>query len=112
MPIVRDQSYEHFAEVIGNKVAESVGSEPSWQQVAFLFKLSQSTISLASKGSKAAANVKEWTLRYFEDKVANWVVGQGGWVSSTFNYYKKEEYMGGSKMRWMRWVIWVGIVGD
>ena len=80
--LVRDKSYEHFAEVIEHKVAENVGMEPSWQQVAFLFKMARATISLANKGSTAAGNVKEWTLRYFEDKFANWIVGQGGWVSN------------------------------
>ena len=78
--LVRDKSYEHFAKVIENKVEENVGAEPSWQQVAMLFKMSQAAIKLASFGPTAAVNVKEWTLRYFEDKFAGWIVGQGGWV--------------------------------
>ena len=41
----------------------------------------QSAVQLVGMGTAAALHIKEMSLRYFEDKFASWIVGQGGWVS-------------------------------
>ena len=33
-------------------------------------------------GTTAAAQIKEFTIKYFEDRMAGWIVRQGGWVSA------------------------------
>lgn len=38
---------------------------------------------MAGMGTNVAIQIKEMTLNYFEDRFADWIVGQGGWVSRT-----------------------------
>ena len=77
---MRNASYSQFQQIIH----ENVGSEPGWQQVALVFNLTRSAVQLAGLGTAAALQIKELTLRYFEDRFAGWIIGQGGWVSKLF----------------------------
>ena len=75
--IVKGASYNKFNQLLATKL----GQEPGWQQLAVMFKLTQSAVQLVGMGTAAALHIKEMSLRYFEDKFASWIVGQGGWVS-------------------------------
>jgi len=76
--LVKTPTYGTFKQIVG----DSVGAETSWQQIAKLFRLTQSAIHLAGMGTSVAGVIKDMTIRYFEDRFASWIVGQGGWVSS------------------------------
>ena len=80
--LVRNASYGKFKQI----VHESVGSDPGWQQLAMMFKLTQTAVGLAGMGTAAALQIKEMTLKYFEDRFAGWIVGQGGWVCSLIHF--------------------------
>ena len=84
--LVKNASYSKFKQVVN----ENIGSEPGWQQIAMMFRLTQTSVQLAGMGTAVALQIKEMTLQYFEDKFAGWIVGQGGWVS----------VRGGSGMEW------------
>ena len=75
--ILRDVSYTRFSDVI----SRSVGSGPGWRQVAGLVNVARSAVQWAGYGTTAALRVKEVTLKYFEDHLSGWVLGQGGWES-------------------------------
>ncbi len=77
--IVRGGSYKQFHHVLHS----SLGRDPGWQQLALMFKLTQSAVQMVGMGTAAALHIKEMSLRYFEDKFASWIVEQGGWVSLT-----------------------------
>jgi hypothetical protein len=62
-------------------VSDNVGSETGWQAIARMFRLTQSAVQMAGMGTNVAIQIKEMTLNYFEDRFADWIVGQGGWVS-------------------------------
>ena len=49
-----------------------------------MFRLTQTAVGLAGMGTAAALQIKEITLKYFEDKFAGWIVHQGGWVRHFF----------------------------
>ena len=66
-----------------NTVGEAVGKEIGWDQVSALFNITKRAIQVAGASGALAAQIKEMSLRYFEDKFAGWIVGQGGWVSMT-----------------------------
>ena len=66
----------------------NLGHEPGWQQLALMFRLTQSAVQLVGMGTAAALHIKEMSLRYFEDKFASWIVGQGGWVSDILICFK------------------------
>lgn len=78
--LVRNASYSKFKQIVN----ENIGNEPGWQQLAIMFRMTQSAIQLAGMGTAAALQIKEMTLRYFEDRFAGWILGQGGWVSYSF----------------------------
>lgn len=63
-------------------VSDSVGSDTGWQAIARMFRLTQSAVQLAGMGTAVAIQIKEMTLNYFEDRFADWIVDQGGWVRS------------------------------
>ena len=75
--LVRNASYSKFKQIVN----ENIGNEPGWQQIAMMFRLTQTSVQLAGMGTAVALQIKEMTLQYFEDKFASWIVGQGGWVS-------------------------------
>ena len=75
--IVKGSGYNKFYQLLHS----NLGQEPGWQQLAVMFKLTQSAVQLVGMGTAAALHIKEMSLRYFEDKFASWIVGQGGWVS-------------------------------
>lgn len=62
-------------------VSDNVGTETGWQAIARMFRLTQSAVVMAGMGTNVAIQIKEMTLNYFEDRFADWIVGQGGWVS-------------------------------
>lgn len=62
-------------------VQESVGNEVGWNQLAAVFHLTKRAIEAAGTGGALAFQIKEMSLKYIEDRFANWIVGQGGWVS-------------------------------
>lgn len=61
-------------------VSDNVGSDTGWQAIARMFRLTQSAVQMAGMGTAVARQIKEMTLNYFEDRFANWIVDQGGWV--------------------------------
>lgn len=71
------QTYERFK----TTVQQSLGSEVSWNHLAFLFYTTKGVISAVGLGSKVASDAKEMTLRYFSDKFAKWLMDQGGFDS-------------------------------
>merc|ERR1712004_270599 len=75
--MVRDASYNSFRDVM----ADNLGREPSWQQLALMFRLTKAAVALVGKGTEKALSIKDMTLQYFEDQFAGWVVTQGGWES-------------------------------
>ena len=75
--LVRNASYSKFKQIFN----ENIGNEPGWQQIAMMFRLTQTAVQLAGFGTAVALQIKEMTLKYFEDKFAGWIVGQGGWES-------------------------------
>ncbi|KAI0224483.1 hypothetical protein LSAT2_024518 [Lamellibrachia satsuma] len=75
--LVRNASYSKFKQIVN----ENIGNEPGWQQIAMMFRLTQTSVQLAGMGTAVALQIKEMTLQYFEDKFASWIVGQGGWES-------------------------------
>ena len=74
----RDNDVQRFQQV----VSDNVGAETGWQAIARMFRLTQSAVQMAGMGTNVAIQIKEMTLNYFEDRFADWIVGQGGWVSS------------------------------
>ena len=74
--LVQNASYGKFKQI----VTANVGSEMGWQQIARMFRLTQSAVQLAGMGTAVALQIKEMTLKYFEDRFADWIVNQGGWV--------------------------------
>lgn len=75
----RDNDVRRFQQL----VSDNVGSETGWQAIARMFRLTQSAVQMAGMGTNVAIQIKEMTLNYFEDRFADWIVGQGGWVSRT-----------------------------
>ena len=73
----RDNDVRRFQQL----VSDNVGSETGWQAIARMFRLTQSAVQMAGMGTNVAIQIKEMTLNYFEDRFADWIVGQGGWVS-------------------------------
>ena len=67
-------------------VSDNVGSDTGWQAIARMFRLTQSAVQMAGMGTAAARQIKEMTLNYFEDRFANWIVDQGGWVCHRILY--------------------------
>lgn len=70
-------TYNQFKSTVG----EAVGKEIGWDQVSALFNITKRAIQVAGASGALAAQIKEMSLRYFEDKFASWIVGQGGWDS-------------------------------
>jgi len=67
-------------------VSDNVGTETGWQAIARMFRLTQSAVQMAGMGTAVARQIKEMTLNYFEDRFANWIVDQGGWVRCCLHY--------------------------
>ena len=76
--LVKNASYSKFKQIVN----ENISHEPGWQQVAIMFRFTQMAVQMAGMGTAVALQIKEMTLKYFEDKFAGWIVGQGGWVSN------------------------------
>ena len=72
-------TYGQFKKSVG----AAVGTEIGWNQVSALFNITKRAIQLAGASGALALQIKEMSLRYFEDTCAGWIVGQGGWVSSS-----------------------------
>lgn len=77
--LVQSTSYSGFEQIITSSIGAS--EETGWRQIAMMFRLTQSAIVMAGLGTAVALHIKELTLKYFEDRFANWIVTQGGWVS-------------------------------
>lgn len=75
--LVQNASYGKFKELVNEDVGVGVG----WQQIARMFRLTQSAVQLAGMGTSVALQIKEMSLKYFEDRFADWIVDQGGWES-------------------------------
>ncbi len=75
--LVRTASYSQFQQIVN----ENIGNDTGWEQIALMFRLTQTSIQLAGMGTAVALQMKEMTLKYFEDKFAAWLVGKGGWES-------------------------------
>ena len=71
------QSYSTFQTVVNNAIRDISGL----QQIACMFQLSRAAIEHAGAGTDFAISIKNWTMRYFEQHFAPWVIEQGGWVS-------------------------------
>ena len=69
-----------FEQIVSSSIGDTM-SEPGWQQIAMMFRLTQSAVQMAGMGTAVARQIKELTLKYFEDRFAGWIVRQGGWVS-------------------------------
>jgi len=75
--LVQSTSYRCFEQIITSSIG---ATETGWHQIAMMFRLTQSAIVMAGMGTAVALQIKELTLKYFEDRFANWIVTQGGWV--------------------------------
>ena len=75
--ILANSSYGKFESVVN----DTLGVEPSVQHLAMLFHFTKSAVGLVGAGGALALQIKENSLRYFEDKIAGWLVDSGGWVS-------------------------------
>lgn len=69
-------TYNQFKKSVG----EALGNEIGWNSVSALFSITKRAIQVAGASGALALQIKEMSLRYFEDKFAGWIVGQGGWV--------------------------------
>ncbi|KAL3883113.1 hypothetical protein ACJMK2_029406 [Sinanodonta woodiana] len=63
------------------EVTRAIGHEVGWNQLSALFHITKRAVSIAEAGGAVAVQFKEWSLQYFADKYASWIVGQGGWDS-------------------------------
>ncbi|XP_052809903.1 uncharacterized protein LOC128238246 [Mya arenaria] len=70
-------TYKHFQDVI----EDTVGKEDGWAQIAAVFRFTKTAIQAAGAGGSLALSIKENSLRFIEDRFADWIVGQGGWDS-------------------------------
>jgi len=77
--LVQTANYGKFKQIVTDSVGGG-GETTGWNQIARTFRLTQSAVQLAGLGTQVARQIKEMTLRYFEDRFADWIVGQGGWV--------------------------------
>ena len=74
--LVQSTSYGRFQQIVN----DSVGSENGWNQIAQMFRLTQSAVQMAGMETAVARQITDMTLKYFEDRFADWIVGKGGWV--------------------------------
>ncbi|XP_059143932.1 uncharacterized protein LOC131931203 isoform X2 [Physella acuta] len=70
------EAYQRFRSTVQN----SIGTEISWNHLAFLFYTTKGVISAVGRGSKVASKAKEFTLQYITDTCASWIMDQGGFV--------------------------------
>lgn len=75
--ILKQLTYNNFTQIVEAYTKDKDG----WQQVVALFMFSKAAISLVGAGRALASQVKDLTLRYFEDKCASYIVEKGGWDS-------------------------------
>ena len=80
MRIAGAVTYSQFKKSVG----DAVGKEIGWNQVSALFNITKRAMQVAGASGALAVQIKEMSLRYFEDTFASWIVGQGGWVSESF----------------------------
>jgi len=78
--LVHATSYYKFQQIVSETIEEGGGEPLGWKQIARTFRLTQSAVQLAGLGTQVSRQIKEMTLRYFEDRFADWIVQQGGWV--------------------------------
>ncbi|XP_074640886.1 uncharacterized protein LOC141898714 isoform X2 [Tubulanus polymorphus] len=76
--LVKHASYRKFKKVLKNQMRQG---ENEMAQIALLFEVTRVAVDFAGHGGALAMRLKEMSLKYFEDKFANWVIGQGGWDS-------------------------------
>ena len=70
-------SYSKFEEILSANVGPDGAG---WRQVAFVFRLTRSAVHLAGMGTSVAGTMREFTIKYFEEKFASWIADRGGWV--------------------------------
>ena len=58
----------------------NIGDSVGWTQLAQMFRLTQLAVQCAGLGSAVAGQIQKFTMRYFQDRYATWIVEQGGWV--------------------------------
>ncbi|CAI9718364.1 Hypothetical predicted protein [Octopus vulgaris] len=75
--ILKQLTYQNFKETFEAYSKDKSGL----QEVAALFFLSKAAINLVGPFRAMASQIKELTLRYFEDKCAAFIVEKGGWDS-------------------------------
>ncbi|XP_064628968.1 uncharacterized protein LOC135488331 isoform X2 [Lineus longissimus] len=76
--IVRTMSYKKFKKVMRQYTQNS---EPDFHQMAQLFHLARGAVQLVGVGGNAVTTIKDYTLNYFVDYFAGWIIGKGGWDS-------------------------------
>ena len=79
--VIVDAAKKEGYKIFKNELKKQVNSEPNLQHMAILFDLTRGAVQLAGAGGALAGRIKEYSIRYFEDKLADWVIGQGGWDS-------------------------------
>ncbi|GAB1598618.1 uncharacterized protein LOC115232331 isoform X1 [Argonauta hians] len=75
--LVKQLTYNNFKDVFQKYSKEKSGI----QEVAALFYLSKAAIQFIGPCRAMASQIKELTLKYFEDKCAAFIVEKGGWDS-------------------------------
>lgn len=75
-----NNTYDEFEQVL----QENVGEQVDWSALAQMFRLTQTAVQQTGTGSAAADQIQAFTLRYFRDRFAPWIVKQGGWVSDIY----------------------------
>lgn len=74
--LVKDCTYSKFEQV----VRQNIGHRVDWGALAQMFRLSQVAVQRVGVNSTAANDIQKFTMRYFQDQFAPWIVEQGGWV--------------------------------
>ena len=87
--LVLNASYGQFERLVGRGAGVDGGGEGArgggGGQIARKCSVLPHAVSPSSlpcgMGTAVAMEIKEMSLRYFEDRFADWIVDQGGWVS-------------------------------
>lgn len=80
--IAKNATYNIFTQTM----SESLRPASGVTQIAMLFQLTQSAMQAVGNTGALASKIKEYSLQYFADKFAGYVMTKGGWVSKVCFY--------------------------
>lgn len=74
--VFRNEVYERFK----TTVQHALGNEIGWNHLAVLFYTTKGVVSAFGHGSKLASFATEMTIQYCNERLATWILDQGGYV--------------------------------